>query len=402
MSPLARVGVGALAAGQAWIGASTSYLLWLLALAALPERRPARIVSAGQAPLRTVVLVPAHDEAAVIRPCLDALRAQDHASFEIVVVADNCGDATAAIAADAGATAWERDEPSAPGKGQALAWAIERLWAERPGTEAVAIVDADCLASPNLLSALDAELRAGASAAQAVYDVANPQASPSAALRWAGFALMHRVRPAGRRRVHLSADLFGTGMAFRAALLREHPWTSFSVTEDAEYHLRLVESGVRVHFVDSARVESPMPTSDAGARAQQLRWESGNAALARRSVGRLLGAGVRRRDAHLVHAALEQLVPPQSVLLAANAAGVLAGAALRRPRIVAAGAGISAGQALYVLGGLRVAGAPPSVWRALTSAPRLVAAKLGVVARIGSGRGARSWVRTARPAGGSA
>ena len=70
-------------------------------------------------------------------------------------------------------------------EGQALAWAFERLWDERPATELVALVDADCAASPNLLAAFDRVLRAGAPAAQAAYDVANPEASATSAARTA-------------------------------------------------------------------------------------------------------------------------------------------------------------------------------------------------------------------------
>jgi cellulose synthase/poly-beta-1,6-N-acetylglucosamine synthase-like glycosyltransferase len=391
-----RLAIAGLAATEAWLAAGTAYLLGLVALAARDGSAAPR-PSGGQ-PLSIAVLVPAHDEAAAIGETVAALLAQDYpaARREAIVVADNCTDDTASVARAAGATVWERTDPAQRGKGQALAWALERLWRERPGVDAVAIVDADCRASANLLAAFDAHLRAGAQAVQAVYDVANPDASPSSALRWAGFALMHRVRPRGRRALGLSADLFGTGMAFSAQLLRAHPWRSFSVTEDAEYHLQLLEAGVPVAFAEDAAVESPMPTSESDARAQQLRWESGNSALARRTVPRLALRGIRERDPQLLHAALEQLVPPQTALLALNGAATAASGLLRRRRLLALGVLTGAGQAAYVLLGLRVAGAPPAVYRALRAAPRLVLAKLPLFARIGVGRGAREWVRTPR------
>jgi hypothetical protein len=258
------------------------------------------------------------------------------------------------------------------------------------------MVDADCVASPNLLSTFDMALRGGAAAVQVAYDVANPEASPSAALRWAGFALMHRVRPRGRRALGLSADLFGSGMAFRTALLRAHPWSSFSITEDAEYHLELVRAGIRVAYRDEASVSSPMPTTFAGARDQQLRWESGNASLARQTSRELIVSGARRGDVHLVHAGFEQLALPQTALLTLNAATTGLAVALRSRRLTRLGLALSAGQALYVLGGLRVAGAPPTVYGALRAAPALLASKLPLLARIGGGRGTTEWVRTDR------
>jgi hypothetical protein len=80
-------------------------------------------------------------------------------------------------------------------------------------------------------------------------------------------------------------------------------------------------------------------------------------------------------------------------------AGTTAGALVLRARaLVWAGMAIATGQVVYVFVGLRVADAPPAVFRALATAPALVAHKLGVVARIGRGRGADSWVRTPRQA----
>jgi 1,2-diacylglycerol 3-beta-glucosyltransferase len=383
------------AAGQAWVAAETGYLVLLLVSAARPHKQ--RRVRHGD-PLRIAVLVPARDEETAIAACVDSLVRQDHPAERrtVIVVADNCTDATAERARAAGAVVWEREDLEHPGKGQAIAWALERLLDESPDTDAVAMVDADCVASSNLLSTFDLTLRGGALAVQVAYDVANPDASASAALRWAGFALMHRVRPRGRRALGLSADLFGSGMAFRTTLLRAHPWRSFSITEDAEYHLELVRAGIRVAYSDEASVTSPMPTTFAAAREQQLRWESGNANLARRTSRELVASGTRHGDVHLVHAGLEQLALPQTALLSLNALTTAMAAALRSSRLARLGLVLTAGQALYVLGGLRVAGAPPAVYRALRAAPALLASKLPVLARITRGRGATTWTRTAR------
>ena len=383
---------------QAWTAVCTLYLLGLLAAArTAPGASPHRPQPSGE-PLRFACLVPAHDEAGQIAAAVAALVGQDHPAErrEVIVIADNCTDATAAEATAAGATVWERRAPDARGKGQALAWALERLWAERPGVEAVAMVDADCLASAGLLTGCDRALRAGARAVQAGYVVSNPDESTSSALRWAGFALMHDVRPRGKERLGVSVGLFGTGMAFTAGLLRDHPWSSFSITEDAEYHVRLVEAGERVRSVPEARVASRMPTTDAEAHAQQMRWETGNSSLLRDSAPRLLLDGARRRDPVRLHAGFEQLVPPQTLLLTALAATGGVGLALRSRAAAGAAALGALGQVGYVLGGLRVAGAPPSVIRAVRHGPLLAVRKLGIFVRIALGRGATGWVRTER------
>jgi hypothetical protein len=87
----------------------------------------------------------------------------DHDRRQIVVIADNCGDETGSVAVRAGAEAWTRQEPQRPGSGQAVAWALMPAGNRH---DAVVTVDADCIASPNLLLALSSAIAAGADAAR--------------------------------------------------------------------------------------------------------------------------------------------------------------------------------------------------------------------------------------------
>jgi 1,2-diacylglycerol 3-beta-glucosyltransferase len=391
-----RAALAPFVALETWVGATTGYLLGLLGIAAvrgLPDTLPA---PEGE-PLRVVVIVPAHDEQYGLPATLGYLAEQDYPAerLEVVVIADNCSDATAEAGRNAGVEVWEREDDDR-GKGQVLAWAIDRVWQQRPDTEAIAIVDADCRPLPDLISALEAPLRRGAPAAQAIYDVLNPEASPTAALRWGAFALKHRVRPRGRVAFGLSAGLFGTGMAFRADLLQALPWDAFSVAEDIQYHLHLADFGARVAYVHDSMIRSAMPTTGQKGHRQQLRWESGNARLAREYAPRLIRSGLRRRDANLTLAGVELVLLPQSLLGPLNVVCFVAAGVLRSRRLALAAVATTVGQAVYVLVGLRLVDAPPPVYRALLSAPRLVADKLGIFARIARGRGTNQWLRTDR------
>jgi hypothetical protein len=227
------------------------------------------------------------------------------------------------------------------------------------------------------------------------YEVANPDDSSAAGLRYASFALINLVRPLGKASLGLSSGLFGTGMAFSSALLARRPWNARSLLEDQEFHLALVAAGELVEFAPETWVSSAMPTSLRRSSSQQLRWDAGRGRLIRSWTPRLLGLGLRRRDPVRVHAGLEPLVPPQSLLLAAN---VLAGlAALPASRRVRRAALANLGcQAAFVLGGLALARAPAAAWRALAFAPALALWKLGLLARLWAGRGPTSWVRTER------
>ncbi len=382
-------------AAQAWLAASALYLLLLL----LAGRRQADPTAETDAPsdVRVAVLVPAHDEQAGIGAAVDALMRQDHPPHltDVIVVADNCADDTAARAGSAGAAVWERDAPEAPGKGPALAWAIERLWRELPQTDAVVIVDADCAASPNLCSTIAAEIARGRHAVQVPYEVSNPSESPTAGLRAAGFALKHVIRARGRARLGLSCNLFGTGMGFSVTLLRRVPWPH-SVTEDTELFVRLTRAGYRVAYADAASVTSPMPTTADQATQQQLRWESGNAQLVRRELPGLVWQTVATGDIQGLGAAAELAVPSQT-LMAAGGLVLLGGGLLAADRrLVASSAVTIAAQAAYVLGGLAAAGGAGLILEALVHVPGFAVARLRVLGRVATGRGARTWERTTR------
>jgi 1,2-diacylglycerol 3-beta-glucosyltransferase len=382
-------------AAQAALAAVWVYLLALLAAA-----RPAPAPDGSDADMpRVAVLVPAHDEGSGVRPTVASLLALDwpRDRLDVVVIADNCTDDTAAHAAASGARVLERRDPGRPGKGRALAWAIERLRDERP--DAVVLVDADCTVTPNLLRAFASRWSAEppVRAVQCRYLVANPDAAPAAAARAAAFALAADVRTMGKDRLGLSCGLLGTGMGFTWELLSEHPWDAYGLAEDVEQHLALVLAGERVRYVAEAAVMSAMPTSANGALGQQSRWEAGKATLVRRWTPRLVAAGLRERDAGRVHAGLELLVPPRSLLAAATAASAGAGMVLGRgPRRAAAA--LAAAQVVFVAGGMRRAGVPRAAWRGLALAPALVVGKAGIYARVLAGRGPRSWVRTERDA----
>ena len=387
---LVRVIAGAL---QARLSVATIYLLTTLGAA----RRPAESVHRRSTDMRVVVFVPAHDEQRDVASTVASLLAQDHPDHlrETIVIADNCTDATVEVAGRAGATVWERTVPERRGKGAALSWALERALTERPDAEAFAIVDADCLASPNLVSGLAAALGAGADAAQADYEVSNPDASSEAALRAAGFALKHRVRARGRARLGLSCNLFGTGMAFTRASLADARWSE-SVTEDTEMFLRLIESGRRIAYVPQAVVTSAMPVDGRQAADQQVRWETGNLQLRRARLARLLTGGVLRRDRELLGAAAELALPSQSALLAGETGILTTALMLHRRGLGLAAATTLAGQIAYVVGGLTTVADVRSVAPALIRAPAFVIGRLGVLGRVGLGRGARSWQRTQR------
>jgi hypothetical protein len=167
------------------------------------------------------VLVPAHNEAALIARCLESLAGQDYPTdrYTVVVIADNCTDDTAAIAVACGVRVLTR-ESTARGKGQALQWAMEQLLNEADAPEAMVVIDADSVVDRGLLGGLTAELDRGAEVVQAEYLALTEDDSLRATLRASSLLLFHRVRFSGRKVLGLPCSLVGNGMLFSRQLRR--------------------------------------------------------------------------------------------------------------------------------------------------------------------------------------
>ena len=258
--------------------------------------------------LRFDVIVPAHNEAAVIEAVVASLRKLDWPTdrFRVVVVADNCTDTTAVLARAAGAEVLERQHEILRGKGYALEFAFEasrvKNWAY-----AVVVVDADTVVSPNLLEACAARIESGAKAVQAHYAVLNAQASWRTRLMAIAMAAFHQVRSRARERLQLSCGIRGNGWCVTHLLLAQVPYRAFSLTEDLEYGIDLGLAGVRVHYADEAQVAAMMVSGEQASRSQRQRWEEGRFQLIRSRTLPLLKAATRSGGAVCLDLALDLL-----------------------------------------------------------------------------------------------
>lgn len=304
---------------------ATMYLMGLTLL----SRRP-RPLAGGTPMMRMVVVVPAHNEAAGIGATVDSLLAVDYPADlrRVVVVADNCTDATAFVARAHGASVIERHDETRRGKGYALEYAFDQLLdGVVPIWDALVVVDADTVVEPTLLRALAEQLQS-AEAAQASYLPMPGRTSPTAVITEVALTAFHLVRSSARERLGVSCGLRGNGMAFTRALLRCVRHTAFSRTEDLEFGVQLGLQGVRVAYADATTVYGDMPERAEVVTQQRDRWIGGRLQMARRFVGLLLTDAWRRRSALSLDLACDLLVPPLSALLVAVALGVVASTTL--------------------------------------------------------------------------
>lgn len=372
-----------------------AYLL-LLTLAALFAPRTTRL--RREAPShRFIIMVPAHNEERLLPQLLQNLQALDYPPelYRVHVVADNCEDRTAELGRAEGALVHERSDATLRGKGYALAWLLERIWASNEAHDAIVILDADSVVSPNFLRIMDTRLARGERVIQAYYAVKQPEGAWSVGLRAVALILLHYLRPQGRVVLGGSTGLKGNGMVFAAAIVRQHRWSA-SLTEDIEYHMELILAGERATFAPDALVLAEMPDSLRAAQSQNERWERGRMEMIRRFVPKLLGQALRRRSFLLFDAAIEQLIPPFSVLAGLSLLFGLTVIFMPSPISVGLASFIILGQIIYVFSGLLLARAPRNIYLALLFAPIFIVWKLWLYLRLLLGIKPSSWVRTSR------
>jgi hypothetical protein len=194
-------------------------------------------------------------------------------------------------------------------------------------------------------------------------------------------------------------------MAFDKEVMKGRRWSGH-LTEDMEFQMDLLLDGQRVAYVPGAILEAEMPHNLSSATSQNERWELGRQQMARRyipTLARRLISGPRAlRMAH-ADAILDHLVPPLSVLIAANALCGVGAATMtmtrgrRVDRLNLLSSLVSATViVLHVTAALRSVDAPRSTYRALLHAPRMVAWKLRLWLRVLARPNAVKWTRTTR------
>jgi len=349
----------------------------------------------------TVVLMPAHDEAAGIAAAIDTVLPQLRGDDRLLVVADNCSDRTAAIATEHGAQVVERHDPDRRGKGYALDHGVRHLAAAPPAV--VIVVDADCAVTPGSVDLLARECMRRRRPVQALYLMLAP---PGAGLkqRMAEFAwaVRNQVRPLGWQRLGGPCQLMGTGMAFPWATIATASLASASIVEDMQLGLDLATRGSPPLYCAAARVTSAFPSQASASVAQRTRWEHGHLAMIASRGLPMLWSGIVRGNMALVGMALDLCVPPLAALVLSLLGVVVASA------VLAAVGGSATSLAIALVELLVLAAAVATAWvqvgrrsvslAELTLAPIYALAKIPIYIRLFTARQLR-WVRTSRDDG---
>jgi cellulose synthase/poly-beta-1,6-N-acetylglucosamine synthase-like glycosyltransferase len=372
---------------------------WVLAVVSLlPWKAP---TPRSEARSRLLVLIPAYNEETGVAATVRSLQNADYpkAAVRTVVIADRCHDGTAERARACGAECLER-RGGEPGKGAAIAWALDTLARGGADFDGLVLIDADTIADGGLLAAFDEHLRAGHEVQQGYHYLSNPWDSPFTRIISVTGILRNGLYYVGKERLGLPAMLSGNGMCFSRRIIQNHGWTAFSVGEDWEFAAQLLLDGEWIHFNEHARVGAAESQTFKQASSQRLRWASGRYGVASASARRLMVKGMRERRFDLWDAALTIVGPTYSVqatlaLLCLAAGLVLAGTG-NGQWLAAWAASVTALLAGYFLLGLALTEAPVRAVVGVLLIPVFLPWRMAIEILGLLGYGRKRWVRTVR------
>ncbi len=227
---------------------------------------------------RFMAIIPAHNEASVIENLIQSLKNQDYPKelYDIYVIADNCTDATATIAKEAGAIVYKRFDEEHKTKGYALKWFLDQKIKEDAPYDAFCVFDADNIVDVNFLKNMNKKLCQGETVVQGYRDIKNPTDS------WitAGYAIfywmMNRFYHLARYNIGLSPLINGTGFMVKFDVIKPDGWNTETLTEDIEFSLKRIISGHKLGWAKDAIVYDEQPVGFKQSWKQRSRWTVGH------------------------------------------------------------------------------------------------------------------------------
>ena len=229
---------------------------------------------------RYAILIAARNEEAVLPHLLNSLRDQDYPAelIRVFVVADNCTDGTARVAAEGGALVFPRFNIQQVGKGYALHYLLEQIdmTCGLEEFDAFLVFDADNVLCPDYITQIN-------KVCANRYDVfCGYRNSKNFGTSWvsAGHALwfLHDSchLNASRMALGVPCTVTGTGFGFtREVLDRYGGWNFFTLTEDIEFSFRCITDGVKMGYCRDAMLYDEQPETFRQSWRQRTRWVQG-------------------------------------------------------------------------------------------------------------------------------
>ena len=278
-------------------------LIWQLFVSFFGFKRNTKTYQDHDPKLRFLVLVPAHNEEAVIGDIINNLSHMEYPRelYDFYILADNCTDRTAEVARSMGANVLEshKDGPDAPtGKPIALEKALKALDGYQDKYDLVMFFDADNLMDPNMFLEVNSQYLSADGKADIIqcYLGAKNRKGMVALFYYMSYTITNRFFQFAKSNMGLNSVIGGTGFAVSAQYLHERGgWTAMSLTEDFELQVAATCEGRRILWNHNVRIYDEKPTRFKASFRQRTRWAQGHWYVAFKNTRRLCRALVQKR-----------------------------------------------------------------------------------------------------------
>lgn len=225
-----------------------------------------------------MAIIPAHNEENVIKNLVESLKEQDYPKelYDIYVIADNCSDATAEIAKEAGAIVYKRFDELNKTKGAALNWFLHQKIEENADYDAFCVFDADNIVDKNFIKNMNKKLCQGEEIVQGYRDIKNPTDSWISAGYAIFYWMMNRFYHLARYNLGLSPLINGTGFMVKFDIIKPDGWQTTTLTEDIEFSLINIAKGRKLGWATDAIVYDEQPVDFKQSWSQRSRWTVGH------------------------------------------------------------------------------------------------------------------------------
>ncbi|MCD8200131.1 MAG: glycosyltransferase family 2 protein [Coriobacteriaceae bacterium] len=260
------------------------YQIVYVAIVLVKDHRSTSRVPEAKKLHRYAVLIAGRNEEAVVGELVKSIKEQDYPSelVDIYVIADNCTDNTAQVAAEAGAEVLVRNDQLVVGKSHALDFALNRIRVlhgdenGRTNYDGYFVFDADNVLDPGFITAMNRGFDAGSQVLTCYRNSKNYDSNWVSAGSGLWFLREARFLSNARDLIGSSCAISGTGFLISADILEGNGgWIHHLLTEDIEFSAYCISNGIRIGYCPDAIVYDEQPTTMRDSWRQRLRWAKG-------------------------------------------------------------------------------------------------------------------------------
>lgn len=230
---------------------------------------------------RFAFIIAARNESAVIANLIKSIKLQNYPSelIDVIVIADNCTDATAEISRASGAIVYERFDTKLVGKGYALDYVFNRIAAENgdyTAYDGYFIFDADNVIDKNYVREMNKTFDQGYKVITSYRNSKNFDTNwiSSGYSLWFCREAQYLNNP--RMALKTSCAVSGTGFLINSSIIKEFEGWKFNLlTEDIQFSVVNILSGEKIGYCGEAYFYDEQPTTFKQSWNQRLRWSKG-------------------------------------------------------------------------------------------------------------------------------